>query len=163
MAESAPYPIDIKVYGGWILCCFLGLMVVPVLLDLTHSGGEAKGLTFASYMIGYALCGFSALSCFFLTQRRKWTSPYLLRQMLVLVCSLYPLLSFWYEQHNRSPQYSFRRDITVSGVDTLETQLEYYSMDPDTLRSRTLFHRQQSDTVRTIYDRKGHIISSTLP
>ncbi|QIL78372.1 hypothetical protein [Hymenobacter sp. HDW8] len=163
MAKSSPYPLDIKVYGGWALCCFLLLTVVPVLLDATHPGGEAKGLTFASTVIGYALCGFSALSCFFLTQRRKWTPPYLLRQVLVLGCSLYPLLSFWYESHHRPPQYDFSSDLTITGVDTLETQLEYYSMNPDTLRSRTVFHRHQSDTVRTIYDRKGHIISANRP
>lgn len=163
MAQRAAYPTDAKAYAAWALCCLLGLTVVPVLLDLTHPGGEARGLTFASHMIGYALYGFVALSCYFLTQRRQWTASYLLRHACVLGCALYPVLDYWHDRHNRPPQYDYAMDLTVTGVDTLETRLEYYHRHPDTLRSRTVFHRHRSDTTRTIYDRKGRVIGATIP
>ncbi len=91
-ASNRPTQLYLKVYGTWGACCFLTLVVIPVLLDLNHPGGEARGLTFIARAFEYVLYSGILLSSFFLSRYKNWTAEYLVFNGFVLFCLIYLII-----------------------------------------------------------------------
>ncbi len=163
MRNSFKIPNYILTYCIWLIICFTTLLIVPPILDTLYSGGEAKGLTFTSYLIQYFLYSLIIISIFFISCYKHWNVKYLLINTCILTFSSYEIASQFYHKKAQLEGYDTSSDTAVLGKDTLVTQKEYYmSTSLTKIRSIKYWRNHKPDSIWTTYDAKGNVVNRVI-
>lgn len=148
-------PLKLMLY--WLLLLLMISIIVIPILFATTVGGEQQPLTFLVYMILLAEYGTLILSIVTPIFYFDWFKKYWYVNLIFLILSCYYVIKD--QKRSVNIQYSFKEKVDSTGADEIKTVTEYYSLDPEKVRSESYWRNGKKDSTWTIYAKDGGIIS----
>jgi glucan phosphoethanolaminetransferase (alkaline phosphatase superfamily) len=135
-----------------------GLIIIPILFATT-TAGEQKPLTFLVYLWLMALWGTVILAVITPFFYFTWFKKYWLINLLLFLFAAYYVSKG--HLHNAGIEYSFKEKTEMIDNREIRTVKQYYSFDPERIRSVSYWKDGKKDSVWTVYSESGTIISET--
>jgi hypothetical protein len=148
-------PLKLMIYWLFLLLV-ISIIVIPILFATTV-GGEQRPLTFLVYMILFAVYGTLILSVVTPIFYFDWFKKYWYVNLIFFVLSGYYVIKD--QKRNARIEYSFKEKTDHIGNDEIRTVKEYYSLDPEKIRSESYWRNEKKDSTWTVYAKDGSIIS----
>jgi hypothetical protein len=97
MSANKKYFTAPNLYILWAIVTGISIVVVPLILGLTSSGGEQKPLTWIAYAIEPILWGFMLLSVLTTLMFKEWVKKYWYINLLVFGLTAWILFSYYFQ------------------------------------------------------------------
>lgn len=146
----------IKIIGVWVLnMIIVDIIVIPILFAKTV-GGEQRPLTFLMESFNVTAYGIFILSILTGALYFRW-----LKKFWFISLMFFLLSGFYIAQDIRrktETPYSFNEKTeSIKGVE-IKIKREYYSLNPEKIRSINYLKNEKKDSIWTTYSEEGNII-----
>jgi hypothetical protein len=142
----------------WTIGLFIFSTITIVILFTTTSGGEQSPLIFLSRIIIVGIYGILILSIVTAFMYKSWFRNNWYVNVLFFMVSLILILNF--ESFKEASEYGIKEKTFYVEDDVINIKREYYSFEPEKIRSESFWKNGEKDSIWTIYDYNGDIIQS---
>ena len=150
----------LKIMINWLLfLCVVGVIVTPILFATTV-GGEQKPLTFLAYLMLTAIYSTFFLSIVTAIIYFDWFKKYWFINLIFFLVSGYYVIRDLKLQQNT--EYSFKENTYNIGSSEIRVVREYYSIEPEKLRSEKYWKNNKRDSIWVVYAENGSILKKEL-